>query len=91
MRRIVLPLVMLALTGTLVAQTPRTMPLTQPNRFNATVTSSSVLQDGDKVRMKGVSIEFQLGITITADEAIFDRAKDGEIQLSGNVRMNLKK
>ena len=90
MRRLILPLAMLALTGTLVAQAPRAIPLTMPNKFNANVTFSSMQQDGDKMRMKDVRVEFALGITIVADELLFDKAKAGESQLSGNVKMILK-
>ena len=91
MRRVLLPLVFVALTGTLLAQAPVTTPLTQPNAFHATVTSTSRQLDGDKLLMKGVRVEFEMGVTITADEASFDKAKDGVISFSGNVQMTLKK
>lgn len=94
MRRVVLPLVMLALTGTLLAQTPQTrqsMTLTRPDYFHSTVSYSTLEQDGDKVRLKNAKIEFELGLAVTADEATFDKAHDGLLQLSGNVQMTFKK
>jgi hypothetical protein len=86
-----LPLVMLALTGTLLAQTPQSMPLTQPDYFHSKVSYSTREQDGDKLRLKNAKIEFEMGLTVTADEATFDKAHDGILQLSGNVQMVLKK
>jgi len=91
MRRVLLPLVFLALTGTLLAHTPVTFPLTRPNAFDATVTATSRQQDGDKLILKGVRLEFGMGVTITADEATADKAKDGVLNFSGNVQMTLKK
>jgi len=91
MRRVLLPLVLVSLTGTLLAQTPRTIPLTQPNAFNATVSSISFQQVGDKLTMKDVRVEFGIGVIITADEATADKTNDGVMNFSGNVRMTLKK
>jgi len=90
MRRLLLPLALLTLTGTLVAQTPQSMPLTQPDKFHCKVSWSARQQDGDKLRLKDARLEFEIGVTITADEALFDKAKDGTLQLSGNVQMTLK-
>jgi len=91
MRRVMLPFVMLALTGTLLAQTPQSMPLTRPDYFHSTVSYSTREQDGDNLRLKNAKIEFEMGLTVTADEATFDKAHDGVLQLSGNVQMILKK
>jgi len=90
MRRLTLSLALLALTGTLVAQTPQSMPLTRPDKFHCKVSWSDRQEDGDKLRLKGARLEFEMGITVTADEALFDKAKDGTLQLSGNVQMTFK-
>ena len=94
MRRVLLPLVMFALAGTLVAQTPQTrqsMPLTGPDYFHCTVSYSTRDQDGDKLRLKDAKLEFETGVTVVADEVTFDKAHDGVLQLSGSVQMILKK
>ena len=91
MRRALLPALFVALTGTLGAQTPLTMPLTQPNKFSATITSISQQREGDKFIFKDVRVEFALGMTITADEMTFEKSKDGVVNFSGNVQMTLKK
>ena len=92
MRRIFLPTALLLLTGTLVAQTPTTIPLTQPDKFHCKLTyDADMTPEGTKVRVKNPRLEFEMGVTITADEAVFDRAHDGVFQLSGHVQMVLKK
>ena len=95
MRRILLPILFVGLTGVLVAQTPQTMPLTVPNKFDSKVTFQSQQQDGDKFTLKGVRVEFALGVTITADEMTFDKREatpaGDTMKLSGNVQMYLKK
>jgi len=92
MRRALLAFALVALTGTLLAQTPRTtVPLTRPDQYHATISFTSQQQDRDKLIMKGVRVEFELGVTITADEASADKAKDGVMNLSGNVQMTLRK
>ena len=91
MRRLTLPIALLVLTGTLVAQTPQSMPLTQPNKFQCKVSFLSRQDDGDKVRLKDARLEFEIGVTVSADELTFDKTKDGTFQLSGNVQVTLKK
>jgi hypothetical protein len=92
MRRFDRPVVLLALTTTLVAQTPTTIPLTQPDKFHCKLTyDADMTPEGTKIRVKHPKLEFEIGITITADEAVFDRAHDGVFQLSGHVQMTLKK
>jgi hypothetical protein len=90
MRRLTLSLALLALTGTLIAQTPQSMPLTKPDKFHCKVSWSTQQQDGDTLRLKNATLEFEMGVTITADEAVFDKANGDVLQLSGNVQMNLK-
>ena len=91
MRRFFLPLALFALTGTLVAQTPQQpMPLTQPDRLHSKVYWSSFTQDGDTARMKGVRFEFENGVTITAEDAVYQKGQPTTIQLSGNVQMVVK-
>jgi hypothetical protein len=91
MRRILLPLALLALTGTLVAQTPvAPFPLTGPDKFHCKVSVDSMTQQGDKTVLKNARLEFELGVTITADEAVFDKAHDGVMNFSGHVQMTLK-
>lgn len=90
MRRLTLSLALLAVTGTLVAQTPQSMSLTQPDKFHCKVSYLARQQDGDKLRLKNATLEFEMGVTITADEAVFDKASEDVLQLSGNVQMRLK-
>jgi hypothetical protein len=88
---ITLPLGLVTLTATLVAQTPQSFPLTKPDYFHCTVTSSSREQTADALILKGVRLEFDTGVTVTADEVDFDKGHDGLLKLSGNVQMTFKK
>ena len=90
MRRLILSLALLALTATLVAQTPQSMPLTGPDKFHCKVSYLTRQEDKDTLRLKSVTLEFELGVTITADEVVFSKGTDGVLQLSGNVQMKLK-
>jgi hypothetical protein len=67
------------------------MPLTRPDKFHCIVSYSARQQDGDKLVLKNARLDFEIGITVTADEVLFDKAKDGTLQLSGNVQMTMKK
>jgi hypothetical protein len=92
MRRLLLPLALFALTGTLVAQTPTIqsgMPLTMPDRLHSKVYWSSGTRDGRTMRLKDARIVFENGVTITADDAVV-QADEDTIQLVGNVKMKLK-
>ena len=72
-RRLTLLFAIFALTGTLVAQTPLSFPLTGPDKFHCKVSASSQQQDGNTLRLRNATFEFEIGVTITADEAVFDR------------------
>jgi hypothetical protein len=87
MRRVLIPLALLALTGTLAAQSPRTIPLTRPDRFHCKVTFLSNEQQGDTVILKNVRLDFENGLALTADQLTFDKTRDGVSQLSGNVQL----
>jgi len=88
MRRFFLPVALLALTGTLVAQTPQ-WPISQ-NHFKSSIFADSLtVLDADTTLAKGVRFEFENGVTISADEAIMRRG-DYNVKLSGNVQMKVK-
>jgi hypothetical protein len=91
MRKILLPIGFMVLTATLVAQTPQSMPLTMPDYFHCTVTYASRQATADTLILKGARLEFDNGVTVSADEADFNKSQDGVLKLSGNVQMTLKK
>jgi hypothetical protein len=91
MRRFALPSALLGLTCTLVAQTPQSFPLTKPDKFHCKVSYASMQQAGNKVQLKNATLEFELGVAVAADEVTFDKTNDSTLQLSGNVRMILKR
>lgn len=90
MRRLFLSVALLALTATLVAQTPQSMTLTKPDAFHCKVTYLARQQDGDRLLLKNATLEFEMGVTVAADELVFDKGTENVVKLSGNVQMTLK-
>jgi len=85
---------LVALTGTLIAQTPQA---SEPKRtigsiFESTIRTSgggSMSEDGNVITMKGVTFEFTNGLVITADDVVVEKGKH-TARLSGNVQMTVK-
>jgi lipopolysaccharide assembly outer membrane protein LptD (OstA) len=92
MRRILSALMLIGLTATVVAQTPQAgvpQPATAPNRPTISSTGPTIV-NGAVTQLSGnVRISVN-GIEIAADEATWDTGT-GELALSGNVRLKLKK
>jgi len=91
MRKVLIAVGLAALTATLVAQGPVSFPLTGPDYFHCTVTAASRQETPSGLILKGAQLAFENGVTVSADEVVFDKAHDGVLKFSGNVQMTLKK
>ena len=96
MRRLFLPLALVALTGTLVAQVPAQVPqgisqvppgeIDRSHFKSATFMDSVTAFDANTSLWNGVRFEFTNGVTVSADEAIVRRG-EYTAELRGNVKL----
>jgi hypothetical protein len=80
-RRILLPVALLILGGTVLAQNGN-VNTTAPRL----ILLKSVQIDGDVIHLQGVRVVFPNGASLTADEGVA-HSMTGTIDLSGNVRL----